>query len=261
MATSTELSGWRSSYTTLVSAGKKAFPEARILFGNIIRGFNDLNDRQGLQSFLISENDDAARKLLIPLYIEQGVYATALSTINTLTVSQAEKSAYSSYYNVLIGIKQQNRQINTLTQQEMSTVQAIANADFEVTPYAKGLLEYAYGMAWSHPVDVGSQQSQVAQAAAVVAGNVATSYLSHASPNPATDRVSFVAWVTDEDDKSGAEFVIKSITGQILLKRALKAGENKIRVETAAALQPGLYIYSLVSANRVLDSKKLSVIR
>ncbi len=50
---------------------------------------------------------------------------------------------------------------------------AIINADFEVTLYAKGLLEYA--------------------------SEVTSSYLSNARPNPATGRVNFIARVTDED--------------------------------------------------------------
>ena len=80
--------------------------------------------------------------------------------------------------------------------------------------------------------------------------------LGQSYPNPANDHVTIGLSSVDQD------MILESndITGRILRSVPVNAGTSQIRMNTAA-LQSGLYIYRLVCEGRVVDVKRMQVIR
>jgi hypothetical protein len=97
-----------------------------------------------------------------------------------------------------------------------------------------------------------------AQAASLNAES--TSYLGDIHPNPANTSTtldySLPAAV------SGALLQVYSLDGKVVTSISLPANSGKSQVQVATSqLAPGMYIYALIINGKVLDSKKLAVVR
>jgi hypothetical protein len=67
--------------------GEKHSPEGRILLAEIIKAYNDDDNTTGLRAFLEAEQaNPEAKKLLVPLYIDMGLYTEAEELIDTLNI-------------------------------------------------------------------------------------------------------------------------------------------------------------------------------
>jgi hypothetical protein len=74
-------------YDQLGTLGEKPSPEGKILFAEIIKAYNDNDNIAGLRAFLEAEQaEPEAKKLLVPLYIDMGLYTEAEELIDTLNI-------------------------------------------------------------------------------------------------------------------------------------------------------------------------------
>lgn len=249
-----------SEYNGLVSLGEKETSEGHYAFGQVIRGYNALQDFSGLQTFLEGENDDRSRKLLIPVYLEQGEYGKMGEAINALTLTTNERTAYSNYYGLLETLKQNNRPIDSLTSAELQMVHDLAADSLEVTPYAKGLLEWAYAEAWDHPIEPLPMDEMSHKVLVPETPGVAVSRLMNAVPNPTPGLAAIAVFVGKREAMNNPALVIHDAKGKEVFRRKLSEGDNTVEVNTVGWM-PGIYLYSLNCNNRVLETKKLSVVK
>jgi len=250
-----------NQYSTLKTAGNQYRGDGTLLYGQIIRGYNSLQDPEGLQSFLESENDDRSRRLLIPLYLEKGLYTNMTTTITALKLPAREKSAYSSYYNLLENLQASGRRPDSLHTDELLLVHQLAADTLEVSAFAKGLLDWSYGEAWAHdiePLPAGAQMLPSVTPGS--AADDAVSRLFTAVPNPTDNHTVIRAFVTVADGERQPVLVIYNGQGHEVFRQPLQAGSNTVDLNTSH-WTAGLYLYSLMVNNHVLDTKKLSVVK
>ncbi|HET8574271.1 MAG TPA: hypothetical protein VFL76_10410 [Edaphocola sp.] len=249
-----------SQYSDLENDGFKMRADAVRLYGHIIRGFNYLDEEPQLQSFLESENDDRSRKLLIPLYINQGLYDQATNTIRLLSLPEAERTGYNNYYNLLINLRQSGRQPDSLTSSELTMVETLAADTLEVSPYAKGYLDWWYKQTWENPIEPLPQSRGTGQAIEPeTPGHVATR-LGNAVPNPTSSKTAVDVYIGSRDAMKHPVLIIHNAMGKEMYRHPLAAGQNHIEVNTGT-WEPGIYVYNLLLNNAVSASKKLSVTR
>jgi hypothetical protein len=259
---------WNSS---LLSSAVSAFTSAKAAdpdsdetwyqYAEVIRGYTQLDNLQGLKSFLLSDNTDASKTQLLPIYLNEGNYQTLTSTINGLSASSTEKSAYHAYFNILVALKQSNRNLLQLTQNEKATMQSLANSDTHIANAAKSLLEWGYDIAWDHIPEEPAQQRPGSEVKADDGMEITNkSHLGDAAPNPVTHTTQIPVWVLPYDAANGCYLVVRDIMGKEMARYTLHKGENVISVNTAA-WTPGIYAYSLLVDQRPVATKKLSKVQ
>ena len=258
----------KSDFGIIKANGHAFSAEGQLLFGNIVRLYNEADDDAGLISFLEAENDDHARKLLIPLYIRQGNYSNALTVANRLVLPTDEKNAYLSYYNIMGSLHYEQRRPDQLTSSELATIQSLAADELEVSGFAKALLEVGNYEEWIHPVEEeddfmnlkphpGNGLANNGETMRLTAGS---SHLFVAVPNPAQDYTVIHSFITDTDAGNSPVLLLHNLAGKELFKYDLKQGENFIRINTAE-LSNGLYFYSLSISGRTIKTEKLSIVK
>ena len=248
-----------TDYKGLVDAGSKYSFDGRAIQREIVWGYNDLEDETGLRSFLENENDDQSRKLLIPMYINAGMITEAINAGNALDLPSNEKQAYLNYYTVMANLKQEGRRIDALTPTELNLVRDLAATNLEVSRLAKGLLEYAYGEVWEHPVEEVPMDPISKKIIIPETPGRQPSTLADAAPNPADNNTLIIATINAADAVQQPKLVIRTSSGMEVWKTKLQGGENRVTVPVKS-WQAGVYFYNLELENKVIASKKLSVI-
>jgi len=248
-------------FRALKAAGLRYEVDAQLLLHTIVAMYNEADDQAGLISFLEDEGDNEARKLLIPLYIENGEYTKATTALSSLTISSAEKTAYEDFYGILADMQQTSRQPNMLTTAEQLRLQELAASELEVSGNASALLETGKYLVWEHPVEdeVDTTSIITFKMPATIATAVATK-LMDAAPNPAQQRTLITTFVTDADARSKPILVVTNMAGKELFRSKLQAGTMHTEVNTSN-MQPGLYFYSILLNGKVYEAKKLSIVK
>ena len=192
---------------------------------------------------------------MIPLYIEVEDYEEVLPIINSLSLSSSELIGYEEYYNILITLNQEGRRINELTSSELSKVYELSDEELEVSPMAKALLEIAYDEPWDHEIFVDNTDNSFK--GVPNEDIIKETVLLDASPNPTNSIVTFNVYIYEESE-ANAVLIMKNLTGNEVYKKKLKQGHNQItlNVENFA---PGIYLYSLILSNKIIETKKLSI--
>jgi hypothetical protein len=247
------------TYLVLVASGKKTSDDAAILRAQLIRGFGLLDDVQGLKTFLKSENDANADRMLIPLYIELGEYSNATSTIGRLSLSTTEKNAYNDYYNLLIDLKQNNRDITMLNIHELQLVQTMAASNFEVSPYAKAILDWTNIEPWEHEIEE-ELSAPLQRTLSAIQFQNERSKLYNAVPNPSNNHTTITVFIAREDASQQPKLAISNMMGKEIMKYNLVEGENKLEINTGD-LVTGLYTYSFILQGKLIQTNKLSIVK
>lgn len=251
-----------ADYRVAVLAGLKSTEKAQILFGDIIRAYNGADMLDSLEFFLETENDDQARRLLIPLYINRNKLTDAGRILTALTGSLPtnEANGYLDYYGVLSDLQQYNRPFDSLTTPELTLMQSLAADTLEVSPFAKALLENKYNVFWEHPVENIPKVPMTHKIQLPSSPDNLASKLYDAAPNPADNITSIRVFVHKMDSDKKAQLVVYSTSGNEVFRSKLFQGENNIPVHVGS-WAPGVYIYSLLSGGNLVETKKLNVVR
>lgn len=256
-------------YHNLKEAGLQQSAEARVLYSNIVHSYYYLQNEAGLFSFLENEADPLALRLLIPMYIHTGQSLKAANAINSLDAGEADKDAYHNYYALVADMRQQQRHPASLTTVEQAMVTDLAAGAYEVSGFAKAMLEIAGIATWLHPVEeededmmssinTGKPQVQPKDEQPV---NTMHTQLYAAQPNPAVSNTTVKAYVSSADAQYKSYIAIRNITtGKVLMQELLTEGLNEVRFNTEVLI-PGMYTYCLIVNGKVLSVKKLSVVK
>lgn len=226
------------------------------LFANLISWTADNGDAQAMVDLLENMNTQESKKLLLAVLLETKDYGRLEEVLNNeLELSEGEQEAYSNYYSLLRTIIEEDRQLWQLEEQELDMVQNIAAGEFEVSPYANALLEYAYGQAWYH------HQEQVGiptmRGTADNRPDALQSKLYDAVPNPAGQSTK-VAIMLIETDAANASLVVRNMLGQIVYQQKLQEGQQTLELQLSN-FGSGIYTYSLNANGKVLKTKRLVI--
>jgi hypothetical protein len=245
----------------LLAAGMKNSPEAQELLNVIVNDYNDLDDRVGLITFLQSIGTDDMRKLLLPLYVDNGNYTAAALTADSLTLPAAEKLAYKQYYALLSDLHSTGRTIMQLNTTEAAQVTAWAADSLEISPYAKTIMAWAYNTPWEHEVESTPMISYIAKPQLPVNNRIESerSNLQPAIPNPAMQTARIPVYINKADAALQPMLVIRNIMGRVVAQYPLTAGSQQITVDVRN-FNNGIYTYSLFLNGKPNETFKLSVL-
>lgn len=247
-----------------VSIGKRYEIETKLLFGMIVRGYNDIGNKTELIEFLENDIDTESKKLLIPLYIEQGLFNEAVTTISNLAMSQYQKNKYFEFYNVINDLKADNKWNNLLLSNSQKSILLNMENDtiLNVAAYAQVLLNRANEVELNYPIITDVDFGQVISNNfdnVKVHNNVSEILSLH--PNPVNDIFSVNLKIIEEDFLLGAELIITNIMGKEMYKLPLHSNiENLILSKSKIGLNSGLYLVSLKIGGRVHQSVKFSIL-
>lgn len=249
-------------YLQQVAIGEKWSADGRFLFGQMVTSYHELDDMPGLQSFLENEDDDNARRLLIPMYIDNEDYANVWSTITTLAISKEEQLGYQDYYTLLANLKKDKRDLHTISETEWITITTLAHQDLEVSPYAKALLDVTGREEWIHEIeepDANMQTMAHKTAGLPEITTPAASMLYNAAPNPvALGKTQIQVYITEQDADKAPQLRITNLLGKQIAVYRLEQGLHTIELNTSA-FGSGMYYYSLFIGGQTKTSKKLIV--
>jgi hypothetical protein len=242
--------------------GEKHSPEGRILLAEIIKAYNDDDNTTGLRAFLEAEQaNPEAKKLLVPLYIDMGLYTEAEELIDTLNIDLPAWDDYRNFYTIMMDLKRNNRRHDSLTVPEsLVMLDLAADTTSELNGYAKSLLDWFGIVPWEHDIEEIPVEEISRKIKFPALNNNPASQLLEATPNPSADYAEIRVIVAQQDENRHPALVVRNSTGATVFSESLKPGEQKVRVNTAG-WSPGLYFYSLVCGEKVLDTKKLSVVK
>lgn len=246
------------SYLQFKSAGLQYSAEAEQLFNQVLIGYNQVEDIAGLKTFLESEADGRARRLLIPLYIGKEQYVDAMATINLLGLGGDEYQNYVDYYSLLIDLKQNGRNFRDMTNSEWNLVTTIAGSNSELKGHAKTLLDISGKEYWYHEIEEPAVSLLSMVHTPGVARQADKSYLLEAFPNPVTGVATLGAYVTENDAQQKARLTVHDLSGRLIISYPLMKGTNNHSVNTSD-WATGMYLYSLEVNGRHKSSYKLMV--
>jgi hypothetical protein len=246
-------------YRVFSTAGLKLDADAIMLFQQVVSTYYDLDDEPGLVTFLESENDDNARRLLIPLYIGQSRFSDAQTTIGNLQIDPNEKEGYANYYNVLINLKANNRNIENLYDDERAQISNIAHDELEVSAFAKSLLDKIGAEPWIHIVEDAPTVLLNTHRKGSVATTTA-SRLGAAVPNPAGNHTAVNVFIANTDADRTPVLLLRNAIGAVLAQHKLEVGNNTVDLSTGS-YPAGYYFYTLQIDGRNFDTRKLILIK
>lgn len=224
-------------------------------FAAIINHYNETGSMEEMVRFLEAVDHIEAKKLLLPLYLEQENFAAFDKLLAGIRLADDERTAYHAYYGLLKTLKEEHRSILELTKEEQGMVREISTGTFDISDRAKSLLEFAYNEPWHHYQE---QLPSEISGGRYTAATANQSQLSDAVPNPA-GRYTTVKVVLSTEDAANAMLRVHDMMGKIVKTYPLKeAGIHNIRIELDG-LPAGLYIYSLQVNGKVVHSKRLAV--
>ncbi|HTO16470.1 MAG TPA: zinc-dependent metalloprotease [Edaphocola sp.] len=225
----------------------------------IMSVLSDRGSTDSMITFLQNINNLESQKMLLPLYLDNEDYATFDDLLNTINLGDedhdkvVETQSFKDYFNILRDIKQEHRPLWALTVEEKSIVQNIAQQDYEVSAFAKALLEFAYGEEWHHYQEQilnnqdGSKYNYTL--------NKDFNTLGNAIPNPNKGMVNIEVNII-EQNADNAILSIYDMLGRKIMSRQLVAG-NQIQSFDLTAYNNGVYIYSLQINGKTIKSKRL----
>lgn len=226
-------------------------------FAGIVHHFNTSNNFEGLLAFLVAVDHIEAKKLLVPLYLEQGNYDAMERVINNLKISAAEQADLQAYYTLLRSLKEEGRSIYKLDETELAQVRQIAAGTFDISARARSLLAFAYGEEWLHYQE---QLPPVLSNGNVALNGAATaSTLYDAAPNPAQSTVR-IELELSQADAVNSRLAIRNMMGKVVQDYSLVAGRQSIQLELSH-MPAGVYTYSLQANGKVLQVKRLVVLK
>jgi hypothetical protein len=255
-----EIAIHRSTLRAFELSGTKYEAEGQSLISDIVKAYYDADDDAGLIEFFENQGDDNSYRSLIPLYVETGRYSDIDTPIMRMSVDSIEKVAYKDYYDILAALKQSDRRPNQLTTGERAIVDAIAANDFEVSAYARALLEQGYGVEWEHEVEeepLSPISHKMPNYVTINATN--ESGLRDVAPNPAGYYALVKTHITPEDAFSQPHLLLRDFTGKIIGTYTLEIGDSQTRLSTEN-LKPGLYVISLMINDRIKENRKIAIV-
>ncbi len=225
-------------------------------FDRLIRTVAETGTTADMIALLEEMNTNESKKLLLSLLLETKNYTRFDAVLNEIDPYEGpEHDNLVAYYNILKDLSVDNRPLWQLHEFEKNIVSNIAAADAEVSPYAKALLENAYGEVWYHHQEQMGMETMMGKVPGTTLAKV--SQLFDAVPNPA-NHTTRIAVELLEADANNAQLVVRNLLGQVVYQQKLQEGKQNIDLHLAQ-LGSGIYTYSLNVNGKIVKTKRLVV--
>jgi len=202
-------------------------------------------------NYLAERNDEPARKMLLPLYIELAQYDNAESLNDEYNINNDDESQ--NYYllnKIFLGWAQSGRNAYKMNSTEHATLEQIGQTQTTSAAQAKDILRFVFDT-----VFIESNYGDTSYFRMDYYG-FGQDHLFSLQPNPASD-ICTVHYVSPDDNNS-ASMNLFDVTGRIMQNWKLLKGSNEIAIDTKK-YGNGIYILEYSLGNDFNEIQKLVI--
>lgn len=219
-----------------------------------------VNYTDSIINFLANETDVHSRKQLIATYYTIGDYSNASQYLTALPQTTDELIQFKAYYDLLIAVAEDERNIYQLNSEEISALQEIAATQTSAALAAQGILTLINGEVFDYVIErledddlfTSNHASNALQKNESIQHNHFDVF-----PNPANN--SFVVkYEIDKDTQDERTIQLTDITGKIVFSKTIAKINGNIEISTAS-YSNGLYFIQLYSGSSIVAVTKIII--
>lgn len=240
--------------------------EATQTKNNVLWAYNVLavldstvNYTDSIIAFLANETDVHSRKQLIATYYAIGDYSNASQYLTALPQTTDELVQFKAYYDLLIAIADDERNIYQLNSEEIVVLQSIAVTQTSAALAAQGILTLVNGEVYNGIIErVQEEEAMLTTAKTENSNNTknfTSDFTTNVYPNPANNEVNIA--LNSQKSYERGEIHVTDIAGKTHITRTFSMAEKRLALPIKH-LADGVYFVhvfidnSLVSVNRVV---------
>jgi len=200
-----------------------------------------------------------SRKQLIATYYAIGDYSNASQYLTALPQTNQELVQFKNYYDLLIAVANDERNIYQLNNEEISTLQNIATTHTSAALAAQGILTLVNGEIFGNEIErtdeeqlLTSIKNTIEQADRLIEKNISL------YPNPANQSVIVGYDIAIEDNNTETTILLVDITGKQLFAKKINNTTGLIEIPTAA-YSNGVYFIQLQNGATIRATRKLII--
>jgi hypothetical protein len=211
-------------------------------------------------AFLANETDVHSRKQLIATYYAIGDYSNASQYLTALPQTTDELIQFKTYYDLLITIAGDERNIYQLNSEEITALQDIAATQTSAAHAAQGILTLINGEVFDYVIERLEEEELFTSNHALNALQKNESIQQNhfdVFPNPAHQSI-VITYDFDKDLSEGYSIKLIDITGKTVLIKTIASAKGYIQISTAS-YSNGIYFIQLYSGDKVNSVKKVII--
>jgi hypothetical protein len=200
-----------------------------------------------------------SRKQLIATYYAIGDYNNAGQYLTALPQTNQELVQFKNYYDLLINVANDERNIYQLNREEISTLQGIAETNTSAALAAQGILTLVNGEIFGNEIErtdeeqlLTSIKNIIEQADRLIEKNISL------YPNPANQSVIVGYDIAIEDNNTETTILLVDITGKQLFAKKINNTTGLIEIPTDA-YSNGVYFIQLQNGATIKATRKLII--
>lgn len=230
--------------------------ECEQVVGKIIRGYNMNDDTSALVSFLERDNTMQSNLLLLPLVIEiedYELYESYKERLDEEILGSENVAGIFLFYDIMKDLRQSERQIKELTEDELAQITELAQSELIVASYAKSLLDFLGIQVWDHPVTQLPEETSYATYSQEKIMQDQNDLLVY--PNPVN--TSFKVVIHTERELKNGHIYIYTVNGKKVYTAKIRSSSAEITIDALGLnLADGLYIIKVEDQNGYQGSAK-----
>jgi hypothetical protein len=216
-----------------------------------------VNYTDSIIAFLANETDVPSRKQLIATYYAIGDYSNASQYLTALPQSNEELIQFKNYYDLLIAVADDERNIYQLNSEEITTLQIIAETNTSSALAAQGILTLVNGEVFENIIErVEDEQLLLSTKEANKSIKITEDFNAIVYPNPVKNELRIEVLSTKVFDHG--EVRITDITGKNLVVRNLKPSDSIIFVPVHQFAN-GIYFVQILIDEKLVTVNKVVI--
>lgn len=254
----------RETLEAEIAQGERDLNDLRIdlinyyLAGSLNDTLNDYGD--STIAMLEDEDDEFSIRQLASIYIDKGETVLASQKLALLDDSEAENEQFITLMNVLIDLKEDDKNVFQLSSEQEETVRDVAATSTSTAYYAKAILALVFEeYTIERPVQIeeglGKRGNETTSLEKGINTSANNNYLK-VYPNPATN-IAIADYMFVKPVKS-AKIVVTNIMGATVKTIDLKQMSGQYEIDMQA-LNAGIYFIELRGNNDLISVKKLII--
>jgi len=220
-----------------------------------------VNYTDSIIAFLANETDVASRKQLIATYYAVGDYTKSSQNLETLPQTTDELVQFKAYYNLMIAVASDERNIYQLNSEETGALQNIAATNTTAALAARGILTLVNGEVYSETIERTEEEQMLTSTRLKNELNSPQKLIEKnikVYPNPANQNV-MISYELELDSMKGEAYIsLIDIAGkEILLTKIVNT--NGVTVLSTASFNNSLYFIKLYTGSLLIASRKIII--
>jgi len=200
-----------------------------------------------------------SRKQLIATYYAIGDYNNAGQYLTALPQTNQELVQFKNYYDLLINVANDERNIYQLNREEISTLQGIAETNTSAALAAQGILTLVNGEVYNGVIERVEDEQMLTSIQSNK--NLSDTWMENnirLYPNPANQSVIVNYELTELHLNEAASVQIMDITGKQLMFRKLSSSKGIVELSTSS-YSNGIYFIQLYSGSLLIATQKVII--